>query len=238
MEKFCFELSPIIEKCRKLPKPECEIVTCSCGREERLDGPELECRFGITKNKNFIPGIPRDIFMKILAKLQKCPQLTQVNEDWDYIRRFYVTHEKKTLRTSVTLWACCQKLTTNCVHKCVENQIHFSQHSSNGIARVAMAMEKKPDDKHTFPFILNTDIVRIMLRKTFKYKCFTWIFSIVYSGKSRSEAEEKMKDDKDANFEIELEADTTHSYFQENDNLYISKSIFMKIQDILTLIPK
>ena len=239
MDKFCFELSPIIEKCRHLDLPEPDVVTCKCGRQERINGPEIECRFGFTKNKSFKPGIQKELFMKILEKLSKCPQLTKVNKDWDYVRRFYVTHNNTTLRTSISLWRCCDFMSTNCVEKKVENQLHFGPtYNSPGVARIAFAIEQKPDERQNFPFISNTSIVRLMLRKSFKYKCFEWVFSIVYSGTTRSEAEQKMKDDQDPNFEIEIEIDTLHPYFSENDNLYISRSMFLKIQDLMTLIPK
>ena len=122
------------------------------------------------------------------------------------------------------------------IQKVVDDQTHFNHHAYNSIARIALASEYKPGEKQHIPFITNTDIVRLILRKTFQYKCFEWTFSIIYSAQTRSEAEKKMKLGEDPKFEIEIEINTLDAYFKEHDNLYICRSIFLKIQDILQLI--
>ena len=211
-------------------------MTCDCNRSEFLYGPEFECRFGIFKNKTFYPGLDKETFLRILNKIKKCPQVqaVQKEKDWDLIRRFYVSSDGKTFRTSMTLWPCCGKLFTHTIEKKVQSQIHLPP--QNGItSRIALSSESKPDDKEVLPFITNTNIVRLILRKTFKYKCFEWCFSIVYSGKTRSEAEQKMLREEEPQYELELEIECSNAYFDQ-DNQYISKSIYLKIQDILALI--
>ena len=106
-------------------------------------------------------------------------------------------------------------------------------------ARIAASLEKTiPAD--LLPIAVTPDFVRIKQRKRFYLsslgvdkETFSYDLSIVYSGKTKSEAEQKQSDQQDPCFEVEVECLQPYEYLESSggEDIMLALSLILKCHD-------
>lgn len=195
---------------------------------------ELEARFGKKLTKQFLPGVSRQTVDVIIGLLENCACIDS-DEEWREIQDVIFTHKGKRLRTRVEYDADEMILKTTTIEKILIDQKDFlnvgSMDQSEKLdIRVSLKNEALVKD---IPLSVMPDLVRIKQIRQFRYKAFSFDFSMTWCGKSRKEAEISQTTD-EATFEIECELVNTEEYLSLYDDMYIALSLLLKMYDFMS----
>jgi hypothetical protein len=205
---------------------------------------ELEARFGTCHPGKFKTGVSREKMDEIIELMESCPAMTY-DDQWNEIQDVFFTHKNDHLRTRIEYDSNTMSVTTTTIRKEQVRALDFkhvgrmAREDNQMDVRISLKNEVplKPSD---IPTSVQPNLVRIKQQRHFKYKAFSFDFSMTWSGKDRNAAELSQMSD-DACFEIECELINPKDYLAIHDDAYVALSILLKVHDLLpddcTIVP-
>lgn len=200
------------------------------------DNPEyeLEARFGKKLTKKFVPGVDRETIDVMIGLLENCSCI-DADEEWREVQDVIFSHKGKRLRTRVEYNSDDMVLKTTTIEKILINQkdfINVGSMDQNKKLDIRVSL-KNEDFVSDIPLSVTTDLVRIKQIRQFRYKSFSFDFSMTWSGSTRKEAELSQTKD-EATFEIECELVNAKEYLSFHDDIYIALSLLLKMYDFMS----
>ena len=198
---------------------------------------ELEARFGSITNNKFKPGVDRTVMDELIETMQTSDYLTG-DEEWKEEKDVYFESKGKHMRTRVKYDSSSMiVLTETTEKKMICKPVDFKHSSNNLIHEQSIRVSLKSEDEIVDPpNSVNPYLVRIKQTKRFltDNKCWAFDFSMVWSGKTKSDAEHSQMTE-DALLEIECELVDADKMLQEKSDIYIASSLLLKMFDLLPI---
>ena len=224
---------------------------------------ELEARLGKMQVSGFNPNVGHVAFCKILQLLESYPRWCRVSrwqETQDVLYSVELPSEyarrgqKMQIRTSVGVDAAGD---IEIVHhtkerlRCVDMEMRYMDPGSCAVnasregdaegfdARVAASLERAVPHE-LLPIAVTPDLVRIKQRKRFflsslgvDREAFSFDLSIVYSGRTKSEAEKRQSAQESPSFEVEVECLQPREYLKSlgGEDIMLALSLILKCHD-------
>jgi len=222
---------------------------------------EIEGRLGVLSDRGFVPDVGRDAFCSVLSLLEAFPRWHHVT-GWKETQDVYYTVEleaapgarpaRMQVRTTVGLDAA-NNLTllhsTKRRLRSLDLKLGLLE-ASRGLAaghevlvaadaRVAVSVEQRVA-ADALPIAVTPDLVRIKQRKRFFVNslgvdrpAFAIDATVVYSGKTRSEAERRQAATQEPSYEIEVECLEPRAYLQScnQEETLLALSLVLKLLD-------
>lgn len=199
---------------------------------------ELEARFGIITDK-FRPGVDRTVMDELIEIMEHSSYIAG-DDEWKEEKDVYFESNGKHFRTRVRYDSSSMVVLTETTEKkkmC--NPVDF-KHVSNQISNIreqSIRVSLKTENVVLNPpNSVNPYLVRIKQTRRFltENKCWAFDFSMVWSGRNKSEAEHSQMTE-DALLEIECELIGPEKMLSEKDDIYIATSLLLKMYDLLPL---
>ena len=199
---------------------------------------ELEARFGVIGEK-FKPGVDRTVMDELIEILQYSSYIVG-DDEWKEEKDVYFESNGKNLRTRVRYDSSSMIVMTETTEKKMMCRPVDFKHVSNqmpNISEQSIRISLKTENEVSNPpNSVNPYLVRIKQTRRFvtENKCWAFDFSMVWSGKNKSEAEYSQMTD-DALLEIECELINPQKMLNEKNDTYIATSLLLKMYDLLPL---
>lgn len=203
---------------------------------ENLNSAELEARFGKIVDGKFIPGVTRQFMDYVLDMMQKSPYVTG-NDEWtEELDVYYKDEKNNQLRTRVNYDSELFTISTITVNKTSLNYPIDLLYTPKDTKTTSFDMRislKNEEIVTTPPCSVNSDLVRIKQRRRFICENLNWAFdfSMSWSGRTRSEAEERQMNE-EPKYEIECEL-INNQYAVTKTHKHIAASLLLKMIDLL-----
>lgn len=195
---------------------------------------ELEARFGKKTSRKFIPGVDRETVDVMIGLLENCSSI-DADEEWREVQDVIFSHKGKRLRTRVEYNSDEMVLKTTTIEKLLIDQKDFlnvGNMDPNEKLDIRVSLKNEAFVKD-IPLSVSPDLVRIKQIRQFRYKSFSFDFSMTWSGSTRKEAEMSQTKD-EATFEIECELVNSKEYLSLHDDMYIALSLLLKMYDFMS----
>ena len=190
---------------------------------------ELEARLGRVQDHRFCTGVTRQSMDAIIEMMQESSFVVG-DDEWVEYQDFLYTIDNTPHRTRVSYSADDMQATPATIVKRPVHKVDILTGGEFDI-RVAVKREITVPDPET---CVATDRVRIKQHRRFKTRCGTWCFdfSLVWSGRTKTEAERKQCSS-DPEFEIECELLKPTRYLALHDDAYVATSLLLKMCDLV-----
>ena len=199
---------------------------------------ELEARFGFF-NEKFKPGVDRNVMDELIEIMQNSSYIVG-DDEWKEEKDVYFESNGKNLRTRVRYDSSLMIVVTETTEKKIickpVDFKHVSNQTTNISEQSIRVSLKTENEVLNPPNSVNPYLVRIKQTRRFltENKCWAFDFSMVWSGKNKSEAEHSQMTN-DALLEIECELINPPKMLSEKDDMYIATSLLLKMYDLLPL---
>jgi|MDTE01.1.fsa_nt_gb hypothetical protein len=226
LHKLCAKyphLSTVIGPCASLVAQLRESLACP-------DGPyELETRLGHSQSHGFATGVARETMDAIIEMMQSSPYVSG-DDEWTECQDFLYTHNNIPHRTRVLYNTDDMSTQSTTIVKESIRKLDVGTNNGSDI-RVSLKKEVEVPSPET---CVATNLVRIKQQRRFKTldKVWSFDFALVWSGRTKTEAEE-MQCTKDPEFEIECELIDPAPYLAVHDDAYVATSLLLKMCDLL-----
>lgn len=190
---------------------------------------EFEARFGTIENGKFVNGISRYLVDKYLNMIQSIQSIEKY--DWQEHHDFYYKSENENLRSRVTYNTDTLEINKSTVKKKKIAQEIFRIGKLEDNLAIKFSISEEIPYNHMVPIVTNTEHVRIQQRRKFIYnKNWTYDFSMIWFGVTKTEAELQQKNE-EAKYEFEIELN--RSYLVNHDTSYTALSFIYKVLDFV-----
>ena len=194
---------------------------------------ELESRFGVYKDKTFVPGVSEEMGQQIEQMLESYDHWDHIGS-WEESHDYFYTHQGQRIRTSVSFDGG-NMMATHLLKTTIAKITMGFEQNSDVCVRTTISQEQKIHPK-VIPDIVKPNFVRIKQRRSFKNGCWAFDLTRTWCGNTRQDAE-TLQDQGKPTIEFEIECIKPKEYFQSeyHTDEYVATSMILKMRDFMPL---
>lgn len=183
---------------------------------------ELELRLGTTRGRKFESGVTKKVWTQMLETCHGSACWGDKDDEWVHLHDFFYDVDGTPVRTTYNVGGDVVHITKTHIRK-------LTLATTQGAVRLALAHETPVDD---LPTTVTPRHVRIKRRLTLQYGPWSYMFSQVWAGDTREEAEQAQQRGQ-CSYEVEIELSPDRQYVGERQNSHLAMSMLLKARDLV-----